>query len=199
MSPKRKAGASKAKAKPKRKPYRRIATEEAFSIPEQMDAQRELVATTAGIRSRSLPLENPDRSGRTGAQEFDRSLRPAACARWTNRTWTCTSSALTSTGVQMMDPDRGTALATIANDRLARGGAEVSEALRRARDFRAAGSSARREGNRARDDQAEAERPDHQFAHKRRISERTEILADPRGDRRTERARSTFIRARRIR
>ena len=44
MSPKRKARAGKAKSK--RKHYRRIATEEAFSIPEQMDAQRELVART---------------------------------------------------------------------------------------------------------------------------------------------------------
>jgi hypothetical protein len=42
MSPKHRARASKPKAK--RKHYRRIATEEAFSIPEQMDAQRELVA-----------------------------------------------------------------------------------------------------------------------------------------------------------
>src|SRR5580658_4660551 len=46
MSPKRKAGSNKAKAKSKRKSFRRIATEEAFSIPEQMDAQRELLAKT---------------------------------------------------------------------------------------------------------------------------------------------------------
>src|ERR1700722_20767363 len=43
MSPKQKLRASK--PKPKRKHYRRIATEEAFAIPEQMDAQRELVAS----------------------------------------------------------------------------------------------------------------------------------------------------------
>ena len=44
MSPKRKAGAAKGKARAKKKSYRRIATEEAFSIPEQMDAQRQLVS-----------------------------------------------------------------------------------------------------------------------------------------------------------
>ena len=46
MSPKRRASASRSKAKSKRSKYFKIATEEAFAIPEQMDAQRELVAST---------------------------------------------------------------------------------------------------------------------------------------------------------
>ncbi len=46
MSPARKASAGKSKTKSKPKKYRRIATEEAFAIPEQMEAQRELVANT---------------------------------------------------------------------------------------------------------------------------------------------------------
>jgi 5-carboxyvanillate decarboxylase len=117
MSPKRKAGAAKGKAKAKKKSYRRIATEEAFSIPEQMDAQRQLVAETQEYdpdlflwriqTDPSGPVHNKlidlyDLRLRT-MEEYDVDMHVLG---------------LTSTGVQMMDPDKGTAVATIANDRL---------------------------------------------------------------------------------
>ncbi len=117
MSPKRKAGAAKGKAKAKKKSYRRIATEEAFSIPEQMDAQRQLVAETQEYdpdlflwriqTDPSGPVHNKlidlyDLRLRT-MDEYDVDMHVLG---------------LTSTGVQMMDPDKGTAVATIANDRL---------------------------------------------------------------------------------
>jgi 5-carboxyvanillate decarboxylase len=115
MSPKHKARASKPKAK--RRHYRRIATEEAFSIPEQMDAQRELVAAAqeydpdlflwkiqtdpAGPVNHKL-LDLFDQRLRT-MDEYDVDMHLLA---------------LTSTGVQMMSPDRGNAVAAIGNDRL---------------------------------------------------------------------------------
>jgi 5-carboxyvanillate decarboxylase len=117
MSPKRKARATKGKARAKKKSYRRIATEEAFSIPEQMDAQRKLVAETEEYdpdlflwriqTDPSGPVHNKlidlyDLRLRT-MDEYDVDMHVLG---------------LTSTGVQMMDPDKGTAVATIANDRL---------------------------------------------------------------------------------
>ncbi len=115
MSPKHKARASKPKAK--RKHYRRIATEEAFSIPEQMDAQRELVAAaqeydpdlflwkiqtdpTGPVYHKLLDLF--DQRLRT-MDEYDVDMHLLA---------------LTSTGVQMMSPDKGNAVAAVGNDRL---------------------------------------------------------------------------------
>jgi 5-carboxyvanillate decarboxylase len=97
--------------------YRRIATEEAFAIPEQMDAMREVVAkataydpdlflwnrTLAGgtLYSRLLDLEDE----RLRIMDQDGVAMHLL--------------SLTSTGVQMLDADKGTALATLANDRLA--------------------------------------------------------------------------------
>ncbi|HKV03757.1 MAG TPA: amidohydrolase family protein [Candidatus Acidoferrales bacterium] len=117
MGPKSRARASQAKRKSKRKHYRRIATEEAFAIPEQMDAQRELVANAreydpdlflwrvqtdpAGPVHNSL-IDLYDQRLRY-MDEYDVAMHLLA---------------LTSTGVQMMDPDKGTAIAAIGNDRL---------------------------------------------------------------------------------
>ncbi|MGA2508909.1 MAG: amidohydrolase family protein [Candidatus Acidiferrales bacterium] len=117
MSPKRKTGASKSKAKPKRKHYRRIATEEAFSIPEQMDAQRELVATTEEYDpDLFLWRIQTDPAGPVHKNLIDLyDLRLRTMDEWDVDMHVL---SLTSTGVQMMDPDRGTAIATIANDRL---------------------------------------------------------------------------------
>jgi 5-carboxyvanillate decarboxylase len=97
--------------------YRRIATEEAFAIPEQMDAMREVVAkataydpdlflwnrTLAGgtLYSRLLDLEDE----RLRIMDQDGVAMHLL--------------SLTSTGVQMLDAGKGTALATLANDRLA--------------------------------------------------------------------------------
>lgn len=99
------------------KSYRRIATEEAFAIPEQMDAMRDVVAkataydpdlflwnrTLAGgtLYSRLLDLEDE----RLRIMDQDGVAMHLL--------------SLTSTGVQMLDADRGAALATLANDRLA--------------------------------------------------------------------------------
>ncbi len=74
MSPKRKSGASKSKAKPRPKKYRRIATEEAFAIPEQMEAQRELVANAQEYDPDLFLWRIANRSKRAGSQQTDRSV-----------------------------------------------------------------------------------------------------------------------------
>jgi 5-carboxyvanillate decarboxylase len=99
------------------KDFRKIATEEAFSIPEQMHAMRELARkrdpydpdlflwdfiTRGGtLHDRLLDLEG-ERLKIMDEAGIDMHLL-----------------SLTSTGVQMLDADRGTALAALANDRLA--------------------------------------------------------------------------------
>ena len=114
MSPKRKARAGK--SKPKRKHYRRIATEEAFSIPEQMDAQRELVAA-AQEYDPDLFLWRIQTDPRAGLQQAARSVRSAP-ANMDEYDVDMHLLALTSTGVQMMSPDKANAVAEIGNDRL---------------------------------------------------------------------------------
>jgi 5-carboxyvanillate decarboxylase len=111
------------KAASGKKSYRRIATEEAFSIPEQMHAMREM-AMTAQEYDPDLYLWKimTDSKGPVYARLLDvdderlRIMDRDAVA--------VQILSLTSTGVQMLDADRGTALATLANDRLA-------EAIRR--------------------------------------------------------------------
>jgi len=117
MSAKRRAGGSKSKEKAKPKKYRRIATEEAFAIPEQMEAQRELLASTqeydpdlflwrvqtdpnGPVHNRLIDLYDM-RMKEMDAYDVDMHLL-----------------ALTSTGVQMMAPDRAVAVAEVGNDRL---------------------------------------------------------------------------------
>jgi len=96
---------------------RRIATEEAFAIPEQMDTMRKLVDNYSGydpdvalwkvmlspnpVHQRLLDLED-ERLKIMDENGVDMHVL-----------------SLTSTGVQMFDADTGTALATLANDRLA--------------------------------------------------------------------------------
>jgi 5-carboxyvanillate decarboxylase len=117
MSPKRKAGASKSKAKPKRKNYRRIATEEAFSIPEQMDAQRELVASaTEYDPDLFLWKIQTDPSGPVYNKLID--LYDQRLKTMDEYGVDMHLLALTSTGVQMMEPDRAVAVAETGNDRL---------------------------------------------------------------------------------
>jgi len=117
MSAKRRAGGSKSKEKAKPKKYRRIATEEAFAIPEQMEAQRELLASTqeydpdlflwrvqtdpnGPVHNRLIDLYDM-RMKEMDAYDVDMHLL-----------------ALASTGVQMMAPDRAVAVAEVGNDRL---------------------------------------------------------------------------------
>jgi len=97
--------------------YRRIPTEEAFAVPEQFDAMRKVLADTSDyhpdlylwsrtlaggiLHDRLLDLDG-ERIDIMDQAGIDMQLL-----------------SLTSTGVQMMDPDTGTAVARIANDRLA--------------------------------------------------------------------------------
>jgi 5-carboxyvanillate decarboxylase len=117
MSPKRSAGARKSSAKPKRKNYRRIATEEAFSIPEQMKAQRELV-DSATEYDPDLFLWNiqTDPKGPVNHKLLD--LYEMRLREMDKYGVDMHLLALTSTGVQMMDSDRAAEVAQIGNDRL---------------------------------------------------------------------------------
>ena len=97
--------------------YRRIPTEEAFAVHEQFDAMRKVLADTSDyhpdlylwsrtlaggiLHDRLLDLDG-ERIDIMDQAGIDMQLL-----------------SLTSTGVQMMDPDTGTAVARIANDRLA--------------------------------------------------------------------------------
>lgn len=117
MSPKGKSSA-KSKSKPKVKKYRRIATEEAFAIPEQMDAQRELVASaTEYDPDLFLWRIQTDPSGPVHNKLIDlENMRLKEMDDWGVDMHLL---ALTSTGVQMMAADRAAAVAEIGNDRLA--------------------------------------------------------------------------------
>jgi 5-carboxyvanillate decarboxylase len=120
MSAARKTDESKSrqKAKSKRKHYRRIATEEAWSIPEQMETQRELVArATEYDPDLYLWKFQTDPKGPIHNRLLD--LFDERLSLMNEYDVAVHLLALTSTGVQMMDPDRGTAVATIGNDRLA--------------------------------------------------------------------------------
>ncbi len=117
MSPKRKAGASKSKAKARPKKYRRIATEEAFAIPEQMEAQRELVANTQEYDpDLFLWRIQTDPNGPVHNKLID--LYEMRMREMDKYDVDMHLLALTSTGVQMMEPDRAVAVAEIGNDRL---------------------------------------------------------------------------------
>src|SRR6185437_17082666 len=105
MSPKRKAGASKSKAKARPKNYRRIATEEAFAIPEQMEAQRELLANTQEYDpDLFLWKVQTDPNGPVHNRLID--LYEMRMQEMDKYDVDVHLLALTSTGVQMMEPDR---------------------------------------------------------------------------------------------
>jgi predicted TIM-barrel fold metal-dependent hydrolase len=117
MSPTRKASARKSKTKSKAKNYRRIATEEAFAIPEQMEAQRELVANTQEYDpDLFLWKVQTDPNGPVHNRLID--LYEMRMQEMDKYDVDMHLLALTSTGVQMMDADRAVAVAEIGNDRL---------------------------------------------------------------------------------
>jgi predicted TIM-barrel fold metal-dependent hydrolase len=117
MSPTRKASASKSKTKSKPKKYRRIATEEAFAIPEQMEAQRELIANTQEYDpDLFLWKVQTDPNGPVHNRLID--LYEMRMREMDKYDVDMHLLALTSTGVQMMDADRAVAVAEIGNDRL---------------------------------------------------------------------------------
>ena len=101
-----------------KKQYRRIATEEAWSIPEQMEAMRAM-AQNAHEYDPDLFLWKimTDAKGPVYARLLDTDDERL---RIMDRDGVAVHLlSLTSTGVQMLDPDAGTALAIAANDRLA--------------------------------------------------------------------------------
>jgi 5-carboxyvanillate decarboxylase len=108
--------ASNASAQPAVRP-RRIATEEAWSIPEHLDA----LAALADGNWRNLDVEVINRAG-SRAQEplwvnmLDTERRLAEMDRLGIDMQVL---SLTSPGVQLFKPDKAAALATLANDRLA--------------------------------------------------------------------------------
>ncbi|HEY6443483.1 MAG TPA: amidohydrolase family protein [Candidatus Acidoferrales bacterium] len=117
MSPTRKASASKSKTKSRPKKYRRIATEEAFAIPEQMEAQRELVANAQEYDpDLFLWRVQTDPNGPVHNRLID--LYEMRMREMDKYDVDMHLLALTSTGVQMMEPDRAVAVAEIGNDRL---------------------------------------------------------------------------------
>jgi 5-carboxyvanillate decarboxylase len=96
---------------------RRIATEEAFAIPEQLDALRELIAATreydpdtflAGMQTAGGPIT---RRLLDLGEERIRIMDEGGIAMHL--------LAMTSTGVQQFSADKGAALARLGNDRLA--------------------------------------------------------------------------------
>ncbi len=98
------------------KACRRIPTEEAFAIPEQFDAMRKVLAETSDY--------HPDlylwKRTLSGGVIHDRLLDlDGERIEIMNEAGIDTALlSLTSTGVQMLDPDSAAAVATIANDRL---------------------------------------------------------------------------------
>jgi 5-carboxyvanillate decarboxylase len=116
MSPKRKA--SRGKAKSKKKNYRRIATEEAFSTPEQMDAMREILARQTDYHPDLFLWKiQTDPNGPVNKRLLD--LEGERMKIMDHDGVDMHLLSLTSTGVQMMDASRAMEVAVSANDRLA--------------------------------------------------------------------------------
>ena len=116
MTKKRKAGANK--SAPKKREVRRIATEEAFSTPEQMDAMREILASTSDYHpDLFLWKTQTDPNGPVNKPLLD--LEGERLRIMDRDDVDMHVLSLTSTGVQMMEPDRAADVAVAANDRLA--------------------------------------------------------------------------------
>ena len=116
MTTKRKSRATK--SAPKRREVRRIATEEAFSTPEQMDAMREILANTTDYHpDLFLWKTQTDPNGPVNKPLLD--LEGERLRIMDRDHVDMHVLSLTSTGVQMMDPDRAADVAVAANDRLA--------------------------------------------------------------------------------
>ena len=97
--------------------HRRIATEEAWTIPEHLDA----LAALAGSNWRNLDVEviNPAGSRATEALWVNMLDTDRRLAEMDRLGIDMHVLSLTSPGVQLFKPDRAAALATLANDRLA--------------------------------------------------------------------------------
>jgi 5-carboxyvanillate decarboxylase len=116
MSAQRKASAAKSKGQ--RKDFRRIATEEAFSTPEQMDAMREILAKQTQYHPDLFLWKiqtNPN--GPVNKPLLD--LEGERIKIMDRDGVDMHLLSLTSTGVQMMDAAKATDVAISSNDRLA--------------------------------------------------------------------------------
>ena len=99
-------------------PYKRIATEEAWNIPEILEAQVRLLASANAPNDTSLRMAGMfSKLPELQAQLMD--IGAQRLARMDELGIDKQLLLLTSPGVQVLDPDEGTALAQLANDRLA--------------------------------------------------------------------------------
>jgi 5-carboxyvanillate decarboxylase len=96
---------------------RRIATEEAFAIPEQMAALRELIASTKEYDPDTFLAGMQTEGGRLTQRLLD--LDDERLRIMDDAGVSMHLLAMTSTGVQQFSADKGVALAQIGNDRLA--------------------------------------------------------------------------------
>jgi predicted TIM-barrel fold metal-dependent hydrolase len=99
-------------------PYKRIATEEAWNIPEILEAQVRLLAGADAPDDPSLRMAGMfAKLARLQEQLMD--VGEKRIARMDELGIDKQLLLLTSPGVQVLEPDEGTALARLANDRLA--------------------------------------------------------------------------------
>src|SRR5580658_3581337 len=99
-------------------PYKRIATEEAWNIPEVLEAQVRLLASPNAPDDTSLRMAGMF-SKLPAIQEQLMDIGARRLARMDELGIDKQLLLLTSPGVQVLEPDEGTALARLANDRLA--------------------------------------------------------------------------------
>lgn len=99
-------------------PYKRIATEEAWNIPEILAAQVRLLESPTAPDDTSLRMAGMF-SKLTALQDQLMDIGDARLARMDELGIDKQLLLLTSPGVQVLEPEEGTALARLANDRLA--------------------------------------------------------------------------------
>jgi predicted TIM-barrel fold metal-dependent hydrolase len=99
-------------------PYKRIATEEAWNIPEILAAQVRLLESPTAPDDTSLRMAGMF-SKLTALQDQLMDIGDARLARMDELGIDKQLLLLTSPGVQVLEPEEGTALAHLANDRLA--------------------------------------------------------------------------------
>jgi predicted TIM-barrel fold metal-dependent hydrolase len=99
-------------------PYKRIATEEAWNIPEILEAQVRLLVSPQAPNDTSLRMAGMF-SKLTALQDQLMNVGDARLARMDELGIDKQLLLLTSPGVQVLEPAEGTALASLANDRLA--------------------------------------------------------------------------------
>ena len=110
--------APKPRAIDRNAPYKRIATEEAWNIPEVLEAQVRLLERPNAPDDSSLRMAGMF-SKLPALQDQLMNIGEQRIARMDELGIDKQLLLLTSPGVQVLEPDEGTALARLANDRLA--------------------------------------------------------------------------------